>query len=207
LHAAARQTSPDFDIRYLASDGCNIAAILFDMKLRFPDHYRQIRDAVRDVAAPFFRDFALNREPQRSDQIRLKWCEFGEHAEFDAGQLSDGTLRFICLAALLLHPEPPELIIIDEPELGLHPYAIEVLAGMVRIAAAKSQIILATQSVTLLEHFNPEDVIVVERIKDEHGYAKSTFTRLEPAKLQSWLGDYSLGELWEKNVVGGRPHA
>ena len=90
---------------------------------------------------------------------------------------------------------------IDEPELGLHPYAITLLASLARSASRRTQIIMATQSVTLLDALaEPEDVIVVER-KDQ----ESTFRRLDPAALQSWLEEYTLGELWEKNVLGGRP--
>jgi predicted ATPase len=205
--APPRQFWPVADNHGFRSDGGNIAPFLFRLQSQYPEHYRQIRDVVRQVAGPFFSDFLLKPSPENLERMRLDWREPGPDAVFGPDQLSDGTLRFICLATLLLQPEPPELIIIDEPELGLHPYAINLLAEMVRIAAAKSQIILATQSVTLLEHFEPEDVIVVERNRDERGYAESTFRRLEPKKLESWLGDYSLGELWEKNVVGGRPHA
>ena len=119
---------------------------------------------------------------------------------FPADALSDGTLRFICLATLLGQPELPGLIILDEPELGLHPFAIVQLAGMLRAASRESQVLLATQSVTLMNQFELGDLVVVER-RD----GASVFERPDPDRLSEWLADYSLGELWEKNLLGGRP--
>lgn len=118
----------------------------------------------------------------------------------DATNLSDGTLRFIALTTLLLQPELPETVIIDEPELGLHPTAINKLAALVRNAAKQKQIILATQSVNIVSCFSPEDIIVADR-KDE----QSVFTRLNSDQLSMWLEDYSLGDIWEKNLIGGQP--
>jgi predicted ATPase len=123
-----------------------------------------------------------------------------DDALFTADSLSDGTLRFICLATLLLQPTMPSLIVIDEPELGLHPFAIAQLAALVRAAATKSQVILATQSVTLLDQFDASEVIVADRSNGE-----STFRRLDESALTEWKQEYSLGELWLKNVLGGRP--
>lgn len=121
-------------------------------------------------------------------------------AVFSANQMSDGTLRFVCLVTLLLSPTLPSLVVLDEPELGLHPYAIVQLAGLLRQASTRSQVLIATQSVTLMNQFAIEDLIVVER---EGG--ASTFERPDPVRLQAWLDEYSLGELWEKNLLGGRP--
>src|SRR5204863_9862065 len=117
-------------------------------------------------------------------------------------QLSDGTLRFIALATLLLQPThlQPETILIDEPELGLHPYALALLAGLLRQASDARQLIVATQSVELLNELQAEDVVVMGR-KD----GASTFERLEADVLKAWLEDYSIGELWKMNVLGGRP--
>jgi predicted ATPase len=136
------------------------------------------------------------------DKIRLEWRHKGSEAYFDASSLSDGTLRFIGLATLFLQPETlrPSVILVDEPELGLHPYAITMLASLVKQASVKTQVILSTQSPFLLDHFEPEDVLVANRVGDG-----TEFTRLESAKLATWLGDYSLGQLWEKNELGGRP--
>jgi len=144
----------------------------------------------------------LKPEEDNKELIFLRWQEKGCDIIFNPSQLSDGTLRFICLATLLLQPTElqPATIIIDEPELGLHPYAMTIIAELVKKAANKKQIILATQSVEFLDHFQPEDVIVVDRT--ENG---SEFKRLDAEKLTAWLeDDYSLGELWNKNLFGGR---
>ena len=126
----------------------------------------------------------------------------GVDAYFDTSAMSDGTLRFIALTTLLLQPKElrPDVILLDEPELGLHPMAISRLASMVRTAAVDSQIILATQSPILLDHFDPDDVLVAERSK-----GATRFTRLDGSDLAEWLEEYSLGQLWEKNEIGGRP--
>ena len=132
----------------------------------------------------------------------LKWQKKGCDDIFTASQLSDGTLRFICIATLLLQPEElmPSTIIVDEPELGLHPFAITVLAEMVKSVSQKKQLILSTQSAELLNWFDPEDVIVVD-----NGSQGSIFRRLTTEELGAWLEeDYSLGDLWNKNLFGGR---
>ncbi|MBU2574045.1 MAG: AAA family ATPase, partial [Elusimicrobia bacterium] len=139
---------------------------------------------------------------ENPNNIRLEWRDTKSDAYFNANMLSDGTLRFICLATLLLQPDPPSVIILDEPELGLHPAAIALLAEMIKSASQKSQIIISTQSVTLINHFSPEDIIVAER-KQETG--ESVFTRLDKKAIAHWLEDYALGAIWEKNIIGGRP--
>jgi len=186
----------------LISDARNLAAFLYRLKQVFPKEYSNILRAVQMVA-PFLDDFALEPKELNEEQIILKWRKKGCEDVFNAAQFSDGTLRFICLATLLLQPTElqPSTIIIDEPELGLHPFAITILAEMVRKAAFSKQIILATQSVELLDQFDVSDVIVVDH--DEGG---SNFKRLDEEQLILWLdNDYTLGELWNKNIFGGRP--
>ena len=136
------------------------------------------------------------------DRILLEWRHRRSDDYFDAASLSDGSLRFIALATLLLQPKElrPSVIIVDEPELGLHPYAMTILASLIKQASVKTQIVIATQSSLLLDHFNPEDVLVVDRVE-----GTTQFTRLDGERLKNWLKDYSLGELWEKNELGGRP--
>ncbi|MFP2925407.1 AAA family ATPase [Pyxidicoccus sp. 3LG] len=197
--AKVKQTQDLNDNEALRSDASNLASFLYLLKLKHPDSYRRIVATVR-LAAPFFDDFRLRPSPFNEQKLLLEWSERSSDAYFNAHALSDGTLRFICLATLLLQPEPPPLIIIDEPELGLHPYAIQLLADLVTSASVKSQVILSTQSVTLVNQFEPEDLVVVDRHEGE-----SLFRRLTPEETQSWLDSYSLGELWEKNVIGGRP--
>jgi predicted ATPase len=151
---------------------------------------------VRTVA-PYFDDFVL--EPE-GGAIRLRWRERGLDSVFSANNLSDGTLRFICLAVLLLQDNAPGTVVLDEPELGLHPFAIHQLAALLRRAAGDRRVVAATQSVTLLEQFSVDEVAIVERTSEG-----TQIHRPESDALEEWLGDYSLGELWEKNLLGGRP--
>jgi len=116
---------------------------------------------------------------------------------FNAHTLSDGTLRFMCLATLLLQPDLPSTILIDEPELGLHPYAITFFAALLRSAATQTQVIVSTQSVPLVNQFGPDDIVVVDR-EDK----QSTFTRHTKIDLETWLDEYGMGDLWEKTYLG-----
>jgi predicted ATPase len=187
--------------QYLYGDASNLAPYLYKLSQQENSLYQQIRDVVQ-LAVPFFDDFVLEpRVLQSGEQvIRLAWRQVDSEYVFDVSQLSDGSLRFICLATALLQPNPPATIIIDEPELGLHPYAINLLGALVRSAATRMQVILSTQSVPLLNEFELEDLIVVER---EDGV--STFKKLDSKDFESWLEEYTIGELWEKNVLGGIP--
>ena len=181
-------------------DGRNLAAFLFRLKQFFPRHYAEIVKTIQ-LIAPYFDDFYLAPQENNDELIVLRWKQVGCDDVFYASQLSDGTLRFICLATLLLQPKElqPPTIIIDEPELGLHPLAITILGEMIRRAGLEGQIIVSTQSVELLNEFEPEEVIVVNGT--ENG---TCFKRLSADDLSVWLEDYSLGELWKKNVIGGR---
>jgi predicted ATPase len=155
------------------------------------------------LLAPFFEDFVL--EPAGADKrdIILNWQENGSDQVFGPHQLSDGTLRAMCLITLLMQPENelPQLIIVDEPELGLHPYALNLIAALFKKAAHHTQVLISTQSSSFLDNFDPEDVVVVNREGKE-----SQFTRLNAEQLAAWLEEYSLGEVWEKNVISGGPH-
>jgi predicted ATPase len=197
--AKVKQTGDIGDNEALRPDASNLAAFLFLLRTKHPESYRRIVSTIR-LVAPFFDDFRLRPSPFNEQKIQLEWSERSSDAYFNAHALSDGTLRFICLATLLFQPDLPSLILIDEPELGLHPYAIQVLAGLVRSASEKTQVILSTQSVSLVNQFAPEDLVVVDRSNGE-----SLFRRLSTEDTKDWLEDYSLGELWEKNVFGGRP--
>lgn len=181
----------------LAPDAQNIAPLLSRLSVEAPSVYRRIVRAVQTVA-PFFDDFVLRPEAKG---MRLRWREKDLDTVFSADELSDGTLRFICLATLLLQPERPGTVVLDEPELGLHPFAIHQLAALIRSAATgHRRIVLATQSVTLLSQFDVEEIVVVSRSLEG--------TRVERPNveaLRAWLDDYSLGDLWEKNLLGGSP--
>ncbi len=196
-----RQQKAINDNEFLRQDAENLAAFLFMLQKTKPAAYEKIRDVVR-LAAPFFDDFKLRPVTANPELIQLEWTHIGSDYPFRPSQLSDGTLRFICLATALLQPSPPATMLFDEPELGLHPYALALLASLFKQAARSGgQVIVCTQSAALLNEFEPEDVIVVDR---EDG--QSTFRRLEKANLSEWLENYSLGELWQKNIFGGRPH-
>jgi predicted ATPase len=196
-----RKTSQINDNEFLKPDGSNLAAFLYRLQQSDSASYTLIKRSVRRVA-PFFDDFLLRPDPLNSESIRLEWKHRESDAYFGPATFSDGTLRFIALATLFLQPVElrPSLILVDEPELGLHPYAIALLSSLVKQASKESQVILSTQSASLLDHFEPEDVLVASL--DANG---TRLSRLETSDLGEWLEDYSLGQLWEKNEFGGRP--
>lgn len=205
------------DNAYLREKGENLAAYLYWLQVKYPQTFRKIELAVRAIA-PYFDAFSLQPDRLNAEKIRLEWREKNADKYFNAVHLSDGTIRFIALTALLaLSPLKEnstiqnhtslslknQIIIIDEPELGLHPAALPKLAAMLQSAAdAGKQIIIATQSAALINYFSPEDVITVDR-KDRTG--QTIFTRHDSENLNLWLENYSLGEIWQKNVIGGRP--
>jgi predicted ATPase len=187
--------------KYLQFDASNLAAFLYRLKNNYLDNYNEI---VRTICmiAPYFEGFNLEPMENNPEQIILQWKQKGCEDVFNASQLSDGTLRFICLATLLMQPNElqPATIIVDEPELGLHPYAITIFAEMVKQISDEKQIIISTQSVELLNEFDIDDIVVVDRDADG-----STFKRLDADELKEWIeNDYTIGDLWSKNVLGGR---
>lgn len=187
--------------RVLLFDAANLAAFLYRLKGNYKKNYDEIVKTIQ-LIAPYFSDFILEPQEGNEEQIILKWQQKGCEDIFNASQLSDGTLRFICLTTLLLQPHnlQPATIIVDEPELGLHPYATTIFAEMVKQLSDEKQIIISTQSVELLNEFCVEDVIVVDRGKNG-----SEFKRLNEKDLEIWLEeDYALGDLWKKNILGGR---
>jgi predicted ATPase len=197
-----KKTADVDDNRFLRSDGSNLASYLFLLKERYPKSYQFIRKIVQRVT-PFFDDFRLEPLRHNESKIRLEWIHKSAPDQyFDVSSFSDGTLRFICLATLLLQPadQRPSTILLDEPELGLHPYAITMLASMIQSASVDTQVIMSTQSSLLLDCFEPEDVLVAELQS-----GATTLRRLQSSELAIWLEDYSLGQLWEKNQFGGRP--
>jgi predicted ATPase len=186
------------DGRRLKEDAGNLAPFLYRLQQQYPNYYTRILETIR-LILPFFAEFELKPEFER---VLLAWRERGTDRVFTANQAADGMLRIMALVALLQQPESdlPDVIILDEPELGLHPYAIEILAALIRSASQHSQVILATQSVSLVDRFTPEDIVVVSRSGRE-----SEFKRVKESELHQWLEEYTLSELWEKNVIGGRP--
>jgi predicted ATPase len=197
--AAVKGTGDVEDNRVLRPQAENLAAFLYWMQQKRPDHFANIQDTVRQIA-PFFQEFRLAPSKLNESRIRLEWKEKGSDAYFNASSLSDGTLRFLCLATLLLQPQLPAVVLLDEPELGLHPAAVTLLADLLSSAATRTQVIVATQSVTLVNQFEPDSVWAVDRTDNQ-----SVFRHLSRQDMTAWLDDYGLGELWEKNILGARP--
>lgn len=189
------------DNRFLRPDASNLSAFLYYLQQAHGESYGLIRSTIQRVT-PFFEDFHLEPMQLNKEKIHLEWKHTSSDKYFDVSSLSDGTLRFMALATLFLQPEScrPSVILVDEPELGLHPYAITMLASLIKMASEKTQVIVSTQSPMLLDHFAPEDVLVADRLKEA-----THFTRLDTESLSAWLEEYSLGQLWEKNEIGGRP--
>ena len=189
--------------RRLMPDTGNLAAFLLRLReQKSGAAYQRIVSTIR-LIAPFFDDFDLEPVGPNNSDVFLNWRDKGSDQVFGPHQLSDGTLRVMCLVTLLMQPEDelPALIVVDEPELGLHPYALNIVAALFKRASHHAQVLVSTQSSSFLDNFDPEDIIVVNREGKE-----SKFARPDSAKLEEWLDEYSLGEVWEKNIIGGGPH-
>lgn len=187
------------DVYYLYEKGENLAAFLYGIREKEPMVYKRIVRVIQSIA-PYFSDFYFN--VSAADMVRLQWTDKFSSTIYGPTDLSDGTVRFIALTTLFLQPVPPKIIIIDEPELGLHPLAIQKLAGLIKSVSARgTQVIMATQCADLITNFNAEDVITVNQTN-----GISVMQRLESESLKSWLEDYTLGELWKQNILkGGQP--
>ncbi|HKL60153.1 MAG TPA: AAA family ATPase [Sphaerochaeta sp.] len=186
----------------LRGDAANIAPFLLHLKKSksYFEHYTRIVNAIR-LVIPFFDDFRLDvQKLGDAEKVKLSWNQKGSDFPMQPYHLSDGSIRFICLATALLQPNPPPIIIIDEPELGLHPTAIVIIAELIQAAAKQTQIIVATQSPALIDQFEIEDIIVVN-----HEKGASTFQRLKEEDFLIWLEEYSVGELWTKNLISAGP--
>lgn len=196
-----RQACPVETADYLQSHGNNLPSFLLFLRENYKDSYNRIVDYIRDVV-PQFQDFYL--EPTNRF-VSLRWMDnSATDYRFNAYQFSDGSIRFIALATLLLQPPQtmPNVIILDEPELGLHPYAITQLAEMIKDASIHAQIIIATQSKDLVDHFDIDNISIVEMDKDTQS---TSVTHLSDEEYHLWLQKYTISELWDKNIIGGRP--
>ncbi len=188
------------DCYRLRSDGGNLASVLLDLKKNDPRRYSII---VRQIQrfVPTLEDFELN-PVEASGKVMLKWRSRFSDKTFGAHLTSDGSLRLFCLITLLSLPEErlPSVICIDEPELGLHPSAVELVAEMVKIVARKRQVILATQSPYLVDCFELENVIIAE----SRGGATS-LKNLPRSEYQRWLdADFQLSDIWLSRSVGSK---
>ena len=197
--ASTKMTCNTGDFDYLRENGANLAAFLLYSEKWHPASFKRILYTIQ-LALPFIGDLKVSPTDREGNYTQLRWEHKDKNKTYYASALSDGALRFIFMATLLLQPTPPPILIIDEPELGLHPSAIGVLASMIKVASEKSQILIATQSPQLLDYFEPEDILVAERENEA-----TIYKRLNKEDLSTWLADYSLSELWDMNIFGGRP--
>ena len=200
-NASIKQKQDISNNKFLTENGENLAAFLYNLKQNYKEYYIEIIETIK-LVAPYFQDFILVPDEENQKQIALRWKQIGFRDIFDASEFSDGLLRFICITALLLQPYEllPTTIIIDEPELGLHPFAITILSEMIRQLPEDNQIIISTQSSDVLNEFDVEEVIVIHRDQ-----GKTVCKRLNYQELEIWLdNDYTLAELWKKNILGGR---
>lgn len=188
------------DVYYFYEDGMNLAAFMFHIQDTNKIVYNRIIKNIQSIA-PYFSDFYF--APNKENNVRLQWTDKYSDVIFGASDLSDGTLRFVALSVLFLQPNLPDTIIIDEPELGLHPAAIAKLAGMMKSVSARDcQVIVATQSTDLISHFLPEDIVTVDQIDGQ-----TVFNRLHSSNLHQWLEDYTIDDLWKRNIItGGQPN-
>jgi len=188
-------TSTSVPKDYLREDGGNLALVLHELDFlggharvreylkRFCDRFEDVKvDVGEGLARPFLRETGL------SDML-------------SGVRMSDGTLKFLCLLAVLFHPKPAPLVCIEEPELGLHPDALRLVAEVLVEASERTQLIITTHSEALVDALSdrPESVLVCER-DFENG---TQFKRYSRDELDEWLEHYTLGELWRKGEIGG----
>ncbi len=187
------------DNNTLRSDGGNLAAMLY--RLEHEDHHRfeQICHHIGRVL-PVFDRFQIESS---YGKVQLRWKAKGTDKTFGAHLTSDGSLRFFALVTLLNLPREmlPDVVLLDEPELGLHPTAIALIGNMIKTLSRGVQIIAATQSPLLVDIFDLDDILVLEA---EDG--RTNFRRLAHGDYRHWLDEnFAPGELWQKNLIGGRP--
>ena len=199
--APMRHSEITADHGALRPNASNIAPFLLHIRDNSADEYNEILNACR-LALPFLKEFIFQEQlfgsANEKRKVNLSWRTKQSDYPWQTYHLSDGSIRFICLATALLQPNPPSTLIIDEPELGLHPEAIRLLGELIKSAAWRTQVIIATQSPLLLDQFGIEDIVVVNRQDDQ-----SVFERLNQKDFDEWLEDYTTGELWAKNVIHG----
>ena len=183
----------------LRSNGGNLAAVLHRLEQRDVRRYELICQQIGRVL-PGFDRFDIEED---YGKVLLRWRAKWTRKTIGAHLTSDGSLRFFALVTLLnLPPEMlPGVILLDEPELGLHPAAVALIGGMIEALSKQRQVIVATQSPLLVDTFDLEEIFVLD-LKD----GRTQFRKLNPDDYQLWLDDnYTTGELWQKNLLGGRP--
>ena len=180
------------------SDGSNLAAVLYRLEQEDPKRYDYICRQIRRIL-PNFDRFDIE---ESNGKVLLRWRALRSNKTMGAHLTSDGSLRYFCLVTLLNLPTEmlPSIILLDEPELGLHPSAISLIGGMIRSLSVQRQVIVATQSPLLVDSFGLDQIFVMD-LKD----GQTKVSRPNEEELRHWLEEYSTGELWQKNVLGGRP--
>jgi predicted ATPase len=179
-------------------DGENLVSCLYSLRESRPDRFETLSDTL-SAAFPGFQ--RLEFPPVAAGTLGMGWREKAFTEPFYTHQLSEGTLRFLWLAALLYSPEPAALTLIDEPEVSLHPELLSLLVGVMREASHDSQIVVATHSDRLIRFLRPDEVLVVDSAED----GTSTLTWADEMDLDKWLAEYALDELWRAGRLGGRP--
>lgn len=204
IHSPVKKECQLIPGQSLAEDFSNLASWLYFLRQQNAPTYELICSTIQ-LVCPDFETFHL--EPTETSDgtnyVRLFWKQRQTEQIFSPAQLSDGTLRFMCLCAALNQPKPPTLLAIDEPELGIHPQAMALLAELLEMASHQTQIIVATQAPGLVDQFRLEDTILIERGRR---YGDSHFTHPRPEDYSAWLEDNSesLGDLWARNVIHGK---
>jgi len=194
--AAMRRSCGIDQTERLHHDGSNLAAVLYDLRTNHPKRFDTILRSLKRIA-PFVQDINFSHDKGGvEDRIRIIWTQVGSEYRFNAQHFSDGTIRFLCILVAIFQAKPPGMLVIDEPELGLHPEAVALLAGLLNSASHRMQLVVTTQSPMLLSQFTPDDVITVDQ---RNGC--SDFRRLDGKRLTKWLKDYSLGEIWQKGLM------
>lgn len=193
---ARRLQATDGDIEFLDDDLGNLALVANDLY-----QTREIATLIDSNLKRFYQVYDSLRFPVSGGTIQLAAYESGMASAIPATRLSDGIIRFIALLSILCHPNPPELVCIEEPELSMHPDAIPLLAELLRSMSERTQVVITTHSPDLVDQFSsePEVILVCER-----GYDGDTqLRRISQDELADWLSSYRLGELWKKGVLVG----
>jgi len=180
---------------FLLEDASNLGLVLNNLQ-----HQPGIKSIILKKLKAFYESIEDITTKIQGGTVQLFLHEAGLKQPIPATRLSDGTLRYICLLAILCHPEPPKVICIEEPELGLHPDILPTIAELLIEASHKTQLIVTTHSDVLVSALSdvPQSIIICEH--DDEG---THLFRLEKDKLEKWLEKYSLGELWRMGEIGG----
>jgi len=196
--APVRLPQPMREAKLPGKDGEDLVSCLYWMREADPDRFEIIEDTLR-VGFPGFE--RLNFPPVAAGTLAMTWKEKGTTHPFFMHQLSEGTLRFLWLVALLYSPGLTEVTLLDEPEVSLHPELLSILAECLREASNRTQLIVATHADRLVRFLNPEEVVTVDLEED----GTSTFTRADELELEAWLEEYTLDEVWQHGHMGARP--